>query len=189
MSIEDKKRWNKKYNTTLAPINTVEVVKQFYQKAKGKQVLDIACGKGRNSIFLAKEGFEVDALDISEVAIESLKNIDNITPKVVDFDNYKLEEDIYDLIICTYFLERKLFLQIKKALKNEGLFIFETFMHHEKNTKVPSNRAFLLEQGELENIFKEDYEILLLNEFMDEGICGDKSMKISMVAKKKKGKE
>ncbi|CAA6809409.1 MAG: Tellurite resistance protein-related protein [uncultured Sulfurovum sp.] len=185
MSVEDKKRWDEKYRTTLAPTDTVEVVKDFCKEAKGNKALDIACGKGRNSIFLAKEGFSIDALDISEVAIESLKGIENIKAQVVDFDEYELKENAYDLIVCTYFLERKLFPQIEKALKEEGIFIFETFMHHEENTKVPSNRAFLLEQGELEATFKKNYEILVLNEFMDVGVCGDKSMKVSMVARKK----
>jgi SAM-dependent methyltransferase len=131
--------------------------------------------------------FTVEALDISPVAIENLQNIDNILALEVDFDSYTLKENSYDLIVCTYFLKRSLFPQIEKALKEGGVFIFETFMHHADNTKAPSNRSFLLEEGELEITFDDRYEILHLREFMEEGICGEKSMKASMVAKKKRG--
>ena len=187
MAIEDRERWNKKYKNNPIPIKIVEVVEQYAKLSTGKKALDIACGMGRNSRFLAEEGFEVDALDISPIAIENLQNIENISAQEVDFDTYKLKENSYDLIVCTYFLKRSLFPQIEKALKEGGIFIFETFMHHPDNTKAPSNRSFLLEEGELEVTFDDRYEILHLREFMEEGICGEKSMKASMVAKKKRG--
>jgi len=187
MAREDKERWDKKYKNNPIPTKIVKVVEQYAQLATGKQALDIACGMGRNSKFLASNGFTVEALDISPVAIENLQNIENILALEVDFDSYTLKENSYDLIVCTYFLKRSLFPQIEKALKEGGVFIFETFMHHADNTKAPSNRSFLLEEGELEITFDDRYEILHLREFMEEGICGEKSMKASMVAKKKRG--
>jgi len=187
MSIEDKERWDKKYKHNPIPSKIVEVVKEYAELATGREALDIACGMGRNSKFLAERGFNVDALDISPVAINALKNIPYVNAIEVDFDTYKLKENSYDLIVCTYFLNRSLFPQIEKALKEDGIFIFETFMHHSNNTKAPSNRTFLLEEGELEITFDDRYDILHLQEFMSEGICGEKSMKASMVAKKRRG--
>ena len=187
MSREDRERWNKKYSTNVIPTKVVKVVEDFAKLATGKRALDLACGMGRNAKYLASLGFKVDALDISPIAIESLKNIENIEPKEVDFDTYILPENSYDLIVCTYFLKRELFTQIEKALKEDGIFIFETFMYHPDNTKVPSNRIFLLNEGELEATFDDRYEILHLREFMEEGVCGEKSMKASMVAKKRRG--
>lgn len=187
MSIEDKERWDKKYKSNIIPSKIVEVVENYAKLATGKSALDIACGMGRNSKFLAESGFDVHALDISEVAIESLKDIENIRAEMVDFDSYSLKENSYDLIVCTYFLERKLFPQIEKALKEDGIFIFETFMHDAENTKVPSNKSFLLNKGELEATFDDRYNLMHLSEWMDENICGEKSMKASMVAKKKRG--
>ena len=184
MSLEDKQRWDDKYRNVALPQNIIEVVNDYAKDAKGTLALDIACGMGRNAKLLAKMGFKVDALDIAEIAIESLMGIENINAKVVDFDEYSLKEDAYDLIVCTYFLERKLFPQIKKALKKEAVLIFETFMHHEKNAKVPSNRAFLLEQGELESFFQEGFKILHHKEFMKDNICGEQSMRVSLVVRK-----
>jgi len=140
MSSADKERWDKKYKNNVVPTKVVDVVKQYAKLASGKSALDIACGMGRNAKFLASEGFDVHALDISDVAIKSLEGIENIRAEEVDFDSYRLEENAYDLIVCTYYLNRELFPQIEKALKEDGLFIFQTFMHHPDNTKVPSNQ-------------------------------------------------
>ena len=187
MSSEDKERWDKKYKNNTVPTKIVEVVERYAILATGNQALDIACGMGRNTWFLAKSGFEVDALDISPLALESLKDVPNVTTKEVDFDTYTLEENKYDLIVCTYFLNRALFPQIEKALKEDGIFIFQTFMHHPDNTKAPSNKSFLLNEGELEATFDDRYELMHISEFMEEGLCGEVSAKASMVAKKKRG--
>lgn len=185
MSIEDKERWDKKYKNNLVPKDRVEVVERYAKRAMGRTTLEIACGMGRNAKFLAKNGFMVEALDISPIAIESLQNIENISAKEVDFDTYVLKENTYDLIVCTYYLNRSLFPQIKKALKESGVFIFETFMHHPDNTKAPSNKKFLLEKGELERTFSKDYEVLHLNEFWKDGVCGDRVLRASIVLQKK----
>lgn len=187
MSIKDKERWESKYQTKKMPKQPVEIVEKYAKLASGKMALDIACGQGRNARFLAQQGFKVDALDISPTALQSLDGIENITTKEVDFDTYQLEENKYDLIVCTYFLERALFPQIEKALKEGGLLILETFMHHHENTKEPSNRRFMLEEGELEVTFDERYDLMHLREFMDEDLCGEKTMKGAIVAKKRHG--
>jgi len=189
MSIEDKIRWNEKYkNNHPIPIEVPKVVEKFSSLATGDRALDIASGTGRNAKFLAKNGFMVDALDISPVGLSKLDGIDNITTYEVDLDNYKLKENFYDLIVCTYYLNRNLFPQIENALRDGGIFIFETFMHHEENTKVPSNKSFLLNKGELEATFNDRYELLHIHEFMDNILCGEKAMKASMVAKKRLSK-
>jgi SAM-dependent methyltransferase len=187
MSREDKERWDKKYQNNTVPTKVVEAVERYAKLATGNQALDIACGMGRNTRFLAELGFEVDALDISPLALESLKDVPNVSTKEVDFDTYTLEENRYDLIVCTYFLNRALFPQIEKALKEDGIFIFQTFMHHPDNTKALSNKSFLLNEGELEATFDDRYDLMHISEFMEEGVCGELNAKASMVAKKKRG--
>lgn len=185
MSLEDKQRWNEKYQTTLLPQNELEVVKNYAKEAQGRKALDIACGMGRNAKLLAKMGFDVDALDISEVAIATLEGLENINAQVVDLETHELPTNAYDLIVSTYYLERTLFPKIEGALKKEGILIVETFLHDKANTKEPSNRAFLLEKGELEEILEPRYEILYHHEFMAEVACAKQCKKISLVARKK----
>lgn len=185
MAQKDKEKWDSKHLTAPIPDEPIELITHYVHLAKGKQALDIACGMGRHSKYLASEGFTVDALDISSTAIESLQGLEQITAKEVDFDTYTLKENKYDLIVCTYFLERSLFPQIEKALKEGGIFIYETYLYHPDNDKIPSNRAFLLEKGELELTFHDRYELLNIQEWWDEDYDRSKTMKGSMVARKK----
>lgn len=187
MALEDKERWDEKYQNNKIPDEPIKLITDYAALAPGKQALDIACGMGRHSKYLASLGFEVDALDISSVALEQLNDIPHIHAKEVDFDTYTLPKEKYDLIVCTYYLERKLFPQMIEALKPNGIILFETFLHHPDNERAPSNPAFMLKEGELEATFDEKCELLYIPEFWDEDYLGYKTMKASMVARKKVG--
>lgn len=185
MAQEDKERWDRKYQENKIPNEPIKLISDYAKLATGKQALDIACGTGRHSRYLASLGFEVDALDISSVAIEQLKDTPHIHVKEVDFDTYALPKEQYDLIVCTYFLERKLFPQMIDALKPNGIILMETFLHHPDNERAPSNPAFRLNEGELEATFDDRCELLHIHEFWDEDYLGYKTMKTAMVAKRK----
>ena len=187
MAQADKEKWDKKYQNNPAPDTPVKLITDFSKLATGTKALDIACGMGRNSQYLASQGFDVDALDISSVAIDSLQGIPNIHPKEVDLDTYVFPKDHYDLIVCTFFLKREIFPKVTEALKEGGLFIYETFLHHPDNENAPANRRFLLEEGELELTFDHEYDIMHLSEYWDEDLQGAKTMKAAMIAKKKSG--
>ena len=187
MSQADKERWNEKYQDNQIPNEPIKLVKEYAKLATGKKALDIACGMGRHSKYLVSQGFEVDALDVSSVAIASLQNIFHIHAKEVDFDTYTLPTEKYDLIVCTYFLERRLFPQMIAALNPNGIILMETFLHDEKNERQPSNPAFMLNEGELEAYFDEKCELLHIPEWLDRDYKGHRTMKTSMVARKKSG--
>ena len=78
MAVEDKERWNEKYQDNPMPDEPIKLISDYAPLSKGKKALDIACGMGRHSKYLVSLGFDVDALDISSVAIEQLQNIPNI---------------------------------------------------------------------------------------------------------------
>jgi cyclopropane fatty-acyl-phospholipid synthase-like methyltransferase len=185
MAQEDKQRWDDKHSKNIMPQEPIALIKKYAHLAIGKQALDIACGNGRHSRYLVSLGFEVDALDISSVAIKQLQGIENIHAKEVDFDSYTLGKEKYDLIVITYFLERKLFSQMIAALKPRGIILMETFLHDEANERIPSNPAFRLNTGELEAFFDHTCELLHISEFWDTDYQGFKTMKTSMVARKK----
>ena len=187
MAIADKQRWDEKHAQDTMPHAPIKFITQYAHLAKGKQALDIACGNGRHSKYLASIGFKVDALDISSVAIEQLKgepNIEAIEAIEVDFDSYALEKNKYDLIVCTYFLERKLFPQMLEALKPEGIILMETFVAHEDNVRKASNPTFRLKVGELEAYFAKSCELRHMKEWWDVDYQGFKSLKATMVARK-----
>jgi len=187
MARSDKERWNEKYQDNLIPNAPIKLVTDYTKLATGKQALDIACGMGRHSKYLVSQGFDVDALDVSSVAIASLQGLEHINAIEVDFDSYVLSKEKYDLIVCTYYLERRLFPQMITALKPNGIIIMETFLHDEINERQPSNPAFMLNEGELEAYFDEKCELLHIPEWLDVDYKGFKTMKASMVARKKSG--
>ncbi len=184
MAQADKEKWNKRYENNPISDAPIKIITDYSKEATGKTALDIAAGMGRHSKYLASTGFEVDALDVSSLAIASLQDIPNINAKEVDFDTHILPKERYDLIVCTYFLKRELFPQIIEALKDDGILIYETFVYHPDNEQVPSKRSFLLEEGELENSFKNDLILIKSSEYWTKTTKGSKMKKASLVAKK-----
>ncbi|MBD3790519.1 MAG: methyltransferase domain-containing protein [Campylobacterales bacterium] len=187
MALEDKEKWDKKHIQTPIPTEPIELVTKFARLAPGKQALDIACGMGRHAKYLARHGLHVDALDISSTAIDSLHGLENITAKAVDFDTYELPKNKYDLIVCTYYLERRLFPQIIDALKEGGIFIYETFLYHPDNEREPSKKRFMLNEGELEATFDDKLDLMHIREEWVVTPKGEKMMIGSLVGKKKIG--
>lgn len=190
MAIEDKEKWDKKYKNTPQLLKQRDVsikLKSIINKTRGKKALDIACGGGKNSIFLAKNGFSIDAMDISDVALESIekKAFKNINTIQIDLEEkLDLKENYYDLIVQTNFLDRSIIPALKNSLKKEGLIFIETYMHHEINEKQASNKSFLLKKDELKELFKEDFKILDYDEFDNEDFELYKMRKQSIIAKK-----
>ncbi|WP_200762130.1 class I SAM-dependent methyltransferase [Nitrosophilus alvini] len=160
--INDKTRWNEKYLKN-PPVSeeAIETLKKFYHLSSGNKALDIACGFGRNAKFLAKVGFLVDAVDISDVALEKLSKTENINTIVADLDEYEIPKKSYDLIVCSYYLNRRLFPFIKEGLKPGGVVIYETFLLSE-NIK-PFKEEYLLRVNELLGLFY-DFHIIYYEE-------------------------
>jgi len=185
MAQEDKQRWDEKHAQDTMPHEPIKFIREYAHLANGTQALDIACGNGRHSKYLVSLGYKVDALDISSVAIEQLQDKENINALEVDFDNYALEKDKYDLIVCTYFLERKLFPQMLEALKSDGIILMETFVQHTNNGRKSTNPTFRLKEVELEAYFSKSCELIHMKEWWDKDYQGFDTLKVSMAAKKK----
>lgn len=180
MSKSDQNRWNKKYENKISTLSEmpsewlIRHEKFLKSQPKGK-ALDIACGNGRNAIYLAKMGFEVDAVDISDVAINWLKtkgikeNLP-IFPKIMDLENEDFPNDNYQIILNFNYLQRSLFPKIIENLAPNGLLFFETFgIDHIEVCESSMNRDYVLGRNELLNAFKE------LNVLRyEEGVFGNK---------------
>jgi SAM-dependent methyltransferase len=162
MSLKDKEKWNAKYGST-AGLDGREPSQWMVDHAdllngRGK-ALDIAMGEGRNALFAASLGYDVWGVDISEVGIsraEALARENNLTihTRIADLDHYNIEENTYDLILCFYFLNRRLFEGICKGLKPGGILIFETFtVDYLKYSSF--KREWVLEKNELREAFSE----------------------------------
>ncbi len=118
----------------------------FFHLAPKGRALDIACGVGQNSLFLAQKGFIVECFDKSKEAIKLVPKHPLIFPKVSD--SKKFEFGKYELIVCVNFLDRDLFKKIISSLTFQGVLIMELF-----NSKI--NPAYCVDKGELCRAFGE----------------------------------
>jgi len=125
------------------------------------RVLDIAMGAGRNAIYLAKMGFEVEGVDISgeavNLAIESaLKAGVTIRAQVVDLEKaFHVKGDAYDVIICFNYLQRSLIPEMKNGLRRGGMIVYETYIVDQAQFGKPTNPDYLLKHNELLDMFRE----------------------------------
>ena len=133
-SEDDRVHWDKLYNTRTYVYgkDPAPFLKQYVQLLHGNRALDIAMGEGRNAVFLAKKGFNVEGVDFSEVAIRKAKrlareNLVSITPVIADLTNYRIKPDYYNVILNFDFLRRDLVTQIKKGLKKRGIIVYENY--------------------------------------------------------------
>jgi tellurite methyltransferase len=122
MSKKDRQKWDARYRSNIGETDASSLVKRYWHLAPIGKALDIACGNGRNSLFLAGKGFSVDAVDISAVAIHHLagETPDNLNVVRADLDTWTMPENRYDLVLSIRFLDRRLFPMIQSGLKPEG---------------------------------------------------------------------
>jgi 2-polyprenyl-3-methyl-5-hydroxy-6-metoxy-1,4-benzoquinol methylase len=154
---------------------------------KGR-VLDIAMGAGRNAIYLAKLGFDVEGVEISSEAInnalESAQKA-GVTIKARPADlksEYQIEKGLYDVIICFNYLQCSLISQIKDGLRKGGIVIYETFLVEQSQWRKPKNPDYLLKHNELLDMFR-DFRCLRYREGIIED-NGDKKAIASILAEK-----
>ncbi len=182
--------WNKRYVEMYEDAQTPSrLLQEMVQTLPAGRALDIAAGSGRNAIFLARNGYDVDAVDSSPVAVEKgRKMADKAGAKVnfitADLSAYTIAEESYDLIINFNFLERSLIPSMKKGLKKGGAILFETFTVDQSNIGPPTNRDYLLAHNELLSLFGDLYITYYREGVFEEG--ERKKALASVVARKKR---
>ena len=127
------------------------------------RALDLACGLGRNSIFLAELKWDVTAVDYSSIALQRLLERSTAVRTVqadLERGEFSIEPGSFDLIVVCRFLHRPLFAQVRSGVRAGGLFVGVFPMQDDTATK-PINPAFVVEPGELLTLFAgwhvEDY--------------------------------
>ena len=141
---------------------------------KGK-ALDLACGRGGNAIFLAKSGYEVDAIDFSPVVLNELmlfSKKNNLSIETILRDVEKkglLKTTKYDVIVVSYFLNRSLFPSLIEALAPKGLLFYQTWSQLSVSQAGPNNVAFRLKEGELLQLTESLQPVF----YQENGLVGD----------------
>jgi tellurite methyltransferase len=187
----DQERWDSRYRTqrfVLGKEASPFLRRNIHHLPTGK-ALDIATGEGRNAVFLARYGCEVDAVDISRVGLAKARGLAKqagvkIHLCLADLDRFLIPEEHYDLIADFYFLSRRLIPKIRKGLRKGGKVIFETYLIEQRDlaTGGPRDRKYFLKHNELLKLFR-GFRILIYREgVFKEG--GKKRAIASLIAEK-----
>lgn len=151
----DRTRWNEKYRQIPADLKPASLVRSWFHVSGNARALDLAAGVGGNALFLARKGFSVDAVDISDAAVKHLQGLHpDIRPIQADLASFFLPRERYGLILNFHYLERSLFDRIANALTPGGVLLFETHLQTDiLDVNGPSNPEYLLQPNELLRAF------------------------------------
>ena len=131
-------------------------VNDVIKLASNKIALDLACGIGRNSIYLAKKGYKVISVDINSMSLSKFyqNNVYKIQSDIENLGRWPFKNNIFDIVIVTNILNRLIFSKIESVIKQNGYLVYETFgLGHEKLGR-PKNKNYLLNKGELLKLTK-----------------------------------
>jgi len=125
-----------------------------------RKALDVASGSGRDAVFLALHGFEVEARDHDAEALERARALARrcgvtLETRLFDLESPELPppQDFFDVVICFRFLHRPLFPWMERALAPGGWLVYETFRVGQERHGRPRRAHFLLAGGELAAAF------------------------------------
>jgi tellurite methyltransferase len=168
-SENERERWNRKYREAAADREAGSTADPFLVQTfpefilpefpRGGSALDVAGGAGRHAIWLAKQGWQVTIIDISETGVEQARQnagplASHIHFVVDDLTRFKAAQTQFDagfdLVMVFFYLERRVFPEILSALRPGGLLIYKTYLSAQaKPAGGPKNPEHLLEAGEL----------------------------------------
>lgn len=166
-----RRKWNRKYREKgpesfgSEPTEWLVAHRHLLPPEPRGRALDVACGNGRNAAYLARLGFTVDALDVSDVVIAWLQErVEreglSVHPRCCDLTHEPLPRREYQVVLNFNYLQRDLFAALKDATAVGGLLVFESFTRLQVELpRGPSEAEHTLEAGELRHAFA-DFEIL-----------------------------
>ncbi|WP_210366830.1 methyltransferase domain-containing protein [Bacillus sp. REN3] len=177
--MDQKEKWNRKHAQRLSGKEELmpnPLLKKLVKNKGEGLAIDIACGLGANSLFLAEQGYEVTSLDLSEVAIrfvrkEAERRSLRIQAKAIDLEELapiSEEGKKYNLAIMTNYLDRSLFPVIKELLNTGGCFFMETFFMTEERSSQTIPDKYKLRSNELLEVFQE-WKILFFEKNVQSG--------------------
>ncbi len=170
MSAEDSKRWDAIYRQRQqesfpeADPFLLEYVPPAAQVGEDR-ALDLAGGLGQNGLWLATQGYVVDVMDVSRMALLQgraemvRRNLRSINFLLTDLDEADLKQNKYQVVCVFRYLKRDLFPQLRACVQPGGRIIYETFNTNYLDLMPGFNRDFLLAPGELAGFFA-DWKVL-----------------------------
>lgn len=159
MSAAERDKWDERYRGGAYEQRThpTALLAEWLPRLARGAALDIACGAGRNALFLAANGFHVDALDISAVGLErglcaAAERQLAIRWLCADLDEQPettLPTGPYDLIVWVRYIHRGLMPHVVGLLRAGGVLLCEQHLATDTDVAGPTSATFRLQPGEL----------------------------------------
>lgn len=172
MSEDDIKRWDRKYRSDNRPGDDTpdsELIRYRAKLPASGLALDLACGAGKNTVYLAQQGLKVMAIDGSMVALNRLRNeakekglLERVQLQQVDLDRVQLPTSTFELIVVVRYLNHALFEDIRRALKPGGVLFYKTFNRNILRKRPKFNARYTIETDALIAAFS-GWEVLADN--------------------------
>lgn len=166
--------------------DAVPVFESAWGSLAHRRAIDLAAGSGRDAVYLALRGLDVEAVDILPDALERARDLASryaatLRTHVVDLEKAGLpDRDVYDLVVIFNYLQRSLFDDIRRAIRPGGFAVIETFLVAQRERfGKPSRDAHLLQPGELARLFA-DWRVFHYRE----GESGPRRIAAGIVAQK-----
>ena len=174
---ETQERWDSRYRDAGGPHAPARVLlDNAHLLPRQGTALDLACGLGGNSLFLAGHGLQTYAWDISPVAVEKLSALARrqglpVVAEVKDALRDPIPAARFDVVVVAHYLERALTGDIIRALKPGGLLFYQTFTRTAVTDAGPQKDEWRLAGGELLTMFAPLRPLV----YREEGRIGDVS--------------
>ncbi len=152
--------------------------------------LDVAAGRGRHALAMARAGFRVVAADFSRVGLATLRGaaadagISTIWPVVADFDNFPFRAGSFDSAVNINFLDRNVFPELIRSLRVGGVLLVDTFLIDQAEIGHLRNPQFLLGHYELRGLLAE-MELLRYCERLEVYPDGSRAWRAGAVARRR----
>ncbi len=142
--------WNTRYRSREEDLDRVPapLLIQAARELPAGRALDLACGAGRNAVWLAELGWEVVAIDGASEAIRILHERDaRVDARVLDLETgtqLPFADDSFDLVAVLYYLHRPLFAEAQRLVKPGGIIVAAALM----------TGRFKVDPGEMKRAFR-----------------------------------
>jgi len=158
--------WDEKYrlgqHLSTEPATAATASVRYWELCPNRDALELACGAGRNAVFLAERGWRVKAVDFSSEALARAQELAasrgvalETAQQDIEAPGFSAGSDRYGLAVVTQFLHRPLFDTIRDAVAPGGLICYSTYTVEQLEFEGgPRNRDYLLEPNELLERFR-----------------------------------
>lgn len=162
MTQTDRLKWNERYqNGTYGERRYPSaLLQEWIDRIPCGRALDVACGAGRNALFLAARGFTVDAVDISRAALDLARGRAQEAGLLINWIEHDLDESLaldaqYALILLVRYVNLPLLRQLTGNLAPGGFLVCEQHLVTDQEVVGPSNSAYRVASGALRAVAKD----------------------------------